>query len=52
MIDEKKIIRKLEMRIDEFVKKNPKERNNVSVQAINEFIHMLQLEAIENESEE
>lgn len=52
MIDEKKIIRKLEMRIDEFVKKHPKEKNSVSVQAINEFIHMLQLEARENESEE
>ena len=45
MVDERKIIRKLEKRIDGFVKVHPKEKDCAEVQSIKEFIHMLQLEA-------
>lgn len=51
MIDESRIIKTLENRIDEFVKKYPKEKSCISVQTIQEFIHMLELEAIKQKSE-
>lgn len=52
MIDEKRIIAKLEKRIDVFVKAHPDQKDGVSVQAIREFIHMLELEAKYGEKEE
>ena len=52
MIDEKRIIAKLEKRIDDFVKANPDQKDGVSVQVIQEFIHMLELEAKNGEDEE
>ena len=52
MIDEKRIIAKLEKRIDDFVKANPDQKDGASVQAIQEFIHMLELEAKYGEEEE
>lgn len=45
MIDENAIIRKLEKRIDDFVAKHPEQKDSIHVQAIQEFIHMLELEA-------
>lgn len=44
MIDEKRVIKKLEERIDTFVKNHPEEKNCKSVQVQREFIHMLKLE--------
>lgn len=52
MIDEKRIIAKLENRIDDFVKAHPDQKDDVSVQVIQEFIHMLELEAKYGEEEE
>lgn len=51
MIDEKKIIEKLENRIDVFIQSQPKEKNSLVVETIREFIHMLQLEADEQAKE-
>lgn len=45
MIDEQKVIKKLQTRIDEFVKKHPEQKNCSSVRTIEEFIHMLDVEA-------
>ena len=45
MIDEKRIIAKLEKRIDDFTKAHPDQKEGVSVQTVQEFIHMLELEA-------
>lgn len=45
MIDEKRVIAKLEKRIDSFVKDHPDQKDSISVQTIREFIHMLELEA-------
>ena len=47
MIDEKRIIAKLEKRIDDFVKAHPDQKDDVSVQVIQEFIHMLELGALQ-----
>lgn len=47
MIDEKKVIKKIESRIDTFVKQHPKEKDCEHVQVQREFIHMLELEAKE-----
>ena len=47
MIDEKKIIAKLQHRIDDFIKLHPEKHNCLSVQSIKEMIHMLELEAKE-----
>lgn len=45
MIDEKRIIAKLERRIDDFVEAHPDQKDSISVQTVQEFIHMLELEA-------
>lgn len=47
MIDEKIIIKKIENRIDIFVKEYPDRKDGLEVQTLNEFIHMLQIEAKE-----
>lgn len=52
MIDEKRVIAKLEKRIDDFTKAHPDQKDGVSVQVIQEFIHMLELEAKNGEDEE
>lgn len=49
MIDEKKTIKRLEERIDEFIAKHPGEKDSKSVETIREFIHMLKLQALEEE---
>ena len=51
MIDEKKIIAKLQQRIDDFIKLHPEKHNCLSVQSIKEMIHMLELEAKEQNEE-
>lgn len=48
MIDERKIIRKLEKRIDDFVKKHPDKSDCPSVQVVKEFIQMLESESEES----
>ena len=45
MIDETKIIKKLQTRIDEFVKTHPDKKDCESVQTIKEFIQLLESEA-------
>ena len=45
MIDEKRVIAKLERRIDDFVEAHPDQKDSISVQTVQEFIHMLELEA-------
>ena len=45
MIDEKRIIAKLERRIDDFVEAHPDQKDSISVQTVQELIHMLELEA-------
>lgn len=52
MIDEKRVIAKLEKRIDDFTKAHPDQKDGISVQVIQEFIHMLELEAKYGEDEE
>ena len=47
MIDEKKIIKKLEHRIDVFVKKHPEEKDCEQVETQREFIQMIEAEAKE-----
>lgn len=47
MIDEKIIIKKIENRIDTFVKEYPEKKDSLEVQTQREFIHMLQIEAKE-----
>lgn len=51
MIDETKIIKRLQKRIDVFIMSNPKEKDSLVVETIREFIHMLQLEAEEQAKE-
>ena len=51
MIDEKKIIEKLQQRIDNFIKLHPEKHNCLSVQSIKEMIHMLEVEAKEQSEE-
>ncbi len=45
MIDETKIIKRLEKRIDDFIKSYPFKKDSVEVQIVYEFIHMLKNEA-------
>lgn len=45
MIDENKLIKKLNDRIDLFVKSQPEKRSCLEVEVIQEFIQMLELEA-------
>ena len=47
MIDEKIIIKKIENRVDAFVKEYPEKKDSLEVQTLNEFIHILQIEAKE-----
>lgn len=49
MIDETKIIKKLQTRIDEFIKTHPEKKDCESVQTIREFINLLEIEAKEQE---
>lgn len=45
MIDETKVIEKLNKRIDEFVKMHPEKKDCMEIQSIQEFIHLLEQEA-------
>ena len=45
MIDEKKVIKKLQDRIDDFVLKHPDKKDCEEVQVVTEFIQMLEEEA-------
>lgn len=45
MIDEKRVIKKLQSRIDDFVLKHPDKKDCESVQVVKEFIHLLKEEA-------
>ena len=45
MVDEKKVIKKLQDRIDDFVLKHPDRKDCEAVQTIREFINMLEEEA-------
>ena len=47
MIDEKKVIKKLQSRIDTFLKQHPEEKDCLGVQRVKEFIHLLEIEAKE-----
>ena len=49
MIDEKKLIKRLQSRIDTFVKEHPEEKDCVQVQNVKEFIHLLEIEAKEQD---
>ena len=50
MIDEKKLIKTLQDRIDVFVKQHPDQKNCEQVQVQQEFIHEIELAAAENNS--
>lgn len=50
MIDEQNIIRKIEHRIDAFVKQYPQQKDCEQIETQKEFIHMLKIEAKENEN--
>lgn len=52
MIDEKKVISKIEKRIDKFVKEHPKLKDCEQVQVQREFIQMLEAEAKEQNAKE
>lgn len=52
MIDEKKVIKKLQDRIDDFVLKHPDKKDCESVQVVKEFIHLLEEEAVYAEHQE
>ncbi len=45
MIDETVIIKKLDTRIDEFVKKYPQKKDCEQIYVLREFIHMLETES-------
>ena len=45
MIDEKKVIKKLQDRIDDFVLNHPDKKDCEEVQVVTEFIQMLEEEA-------
>lgn len=50
MIDEKKMIKKLQDRIDDFTKQHPDQKNCEQIQVQREFIHELKLAVAENNS--
>ena len=50
MIDENKVIKKLQNRIDVFTKEYPDRKDCIEVQCIKEFIHLLEIEAKEQSS--
>lgn len=45
MIDEKKVIKKLQYRINDFVLKHSDKKDCESVQVVKEFIHLLEEES-------
>lgn len=45
MIDEKRVIKKLQSRIDDFVLKHSDKKDSEAVETIREFIHLLEEEA-------
>jgi len=47
MIDAEKLIKKLDNRIDEFVKKHPDKKDCEAVAMMQELIHVIKLEAEE-----
>lgn len=49
MIDEKKLIARLKRRIDSYANEHPGKERSEQVEIINEFIHLLQNEAKEEE---
>lgn len=51
MIDEKRVIKKLQSRIDDFVLKHSDKKDSEAVETIREFIHLLEEEAKEQGSE-
>ena len=52
MIDEKKVIKKLQYRINDFVLKHSDKKDCESVQVVKEFIHLLEEEAVYAEQQE
>lgn len=50
MIDEKRVIKKLQDHIDDFVLKHPDKKDSEAVETIREFIHLLEEEAKEQRS--
>lgn len=50
MIDEKKIIARLRSRINSYINEHPDKERSEQVEIINEFIHLLQNEAKEEEN--
>ena len=50
MIDEKRLIAKLNSRIDNYINEHPDKERSEQVEIINEFIHLLQNEAKEEEN--
>ena len=51
MIDEKKVIKKLQYRINDFVLKHSDKKDCESVQVVKEFIHLLEEYAEQQEIE-
>lgn len=47
IVDAEKLIKKLNSRIDDFVKKHPEKKTGVEVESIRELIHIIELEAEE-----
>lgn len=52
MIDETKVIKRLEKRIDDFIKSYPFKKDSVEVQIVHKFIHMLKIEAEDQKKEQ
>lgn len=50
MIDEKRVIARLNSRIDSYINEHPDKERSEQVEIINEFIHLLQNEAEEEEN--
>lgn len=51
MVDEKKVISKLQARVDDFTKKYPDRAKSPEVETVNEFIHLLEEEAERQEGD-
>ena len=50
MIDEKKLIKKLQTEIDSFIKKNSNPKNCEPTKVLKEFMHILELEAMKQKN--
>ena len=50
MIDEKRVIGRLKNRIDNYINEHPDKERSEQVEIINEFIHLLQNEAKEEDN--